>query len=323
MSKKTTMDDLARELSLSKTTVSKAINHCPGIDPETKSRVMRAACERGYRPRPHEARMGLILPSVPRWFWGELRAELGDRAREAGIACASYVYSDMNSEVDAEACITRAIEDGLSVLILAVPDSAGIRRRLEEIAHRKLVLLIEEFLPVKNTFFIGEDSFTEGRRLARAYCEAHPEKREFAILQATELHTERMRIEGFCKTLGELGRDCFLLPPPASESHAKGAAIARELSRLPSLPDCIVCPSGNLTSVSLAVKKLRAASHIDCIGFDTKTGSEVSFAKGTTVLLQDLAGQARCAIACASDFLCHERFPAQKMLCIENRLYRA
>ncbi|PYS32306.1 MAG: LacI family transcriptional regulator, partial [Acidobacteria bacterium] len=46
----TTLADIARELGVSKMTVSRAINNHPEISPETRARILEAAQRMNYRP---------------------------------------------------------------------------------------------------------------------------------------------------------------------------------------------------------------------------------------------------------------------------------
>jgi LacI family transcriptional regulator len=46
----TTLDDIAKELGVSKMTVSRAINDHPGISAETRDRVLEMARRMSYRP---------------------------------------------------------------------------------------------------------------------------------------------------------------------------------------------------------------------------------------------------------------------------------
>lgn len=50
MKKRTTIDDVAREVGVSRQTVSRAINGMDGISPNTRDRVMEMVSEMGYQP---------------------------------------------------------------------------------------------------------------------------------------------------------------------------------------------------------------------------------------------------------------------------------
>jgi len=75
-----TIRDVARQAGVSRQTVSRAINDSPGIDPETRRRVLAVARELGYRPSAlarglktnRTATIGLVVPDVANPFFAEV-----------------------------------------------------------------------------------------------------------------------------------------------------------------------------------------------------------------------------------------------------------
>ncbi len=324
MSKKVTIERIANELGVSKTTVSKAINNCPGINSDTKRTVMQAVSKYGYLPLRPAQDIAVILPSVPDYFWGSLRKNLFEYSKASKIACKFYVYPNLHDTNDALRCINQATEEGASALILASPDSYEIRKVLESISERILIIFIEEFLDIKNTFCICENSFSEGYALAEKYIYDFPDSEYFALLRITDFYTEKTRVSGFLQALKDNKKILLHDIKTDSSTHTQSAWIARELSKTEKLPDCILCPSGNLSRAALAVKKLRAKKVIHCIGFDINTKSENNTYGDilTHILIQDLNSQAKKAIECAEGFIKENIFPDKKYMYIGNIRYK-
>ena len=80
--KKRDLSDLAQKTNVSKATISRALNHCPGVDHETRRRVLEAAGP--LSPSSSEDDMVMILPDTPRYFWNPAFIEL-----QAAFAAAS------------------------------------------------------------------------------------------------------------------------------------------------------------------------------------------------------------------------------------------
>ena len=306
MKHKITMDFLARKLNISKTTISKAINNCPGISPKTKQMIVQTASDYGYIPKLTKRmahHVSVILPASPEYFWGRLRKCINTCSKETDIKCNNYVYPNLHDDVGALRCINQALSEEISALILAVPDSAEIHKKLEQAADKILIILIEEFIDIKNVFYIGENSFYQGYHIGEEYIHAYPDSTRFAILRSTDFYTEKERIADLRENTG---------------TRSRAAYIARQLANLKCLPDCIFCPSGNILYAADSVKKLN--KNIHCIGFDMHTKRADNDGIITHLSLQDIDFQARKAWEYTGEFLKTSIFPEDKKTYIDNIL---
>src|SRR5215212_5407731 len=86
-----TLADIARELGLSKMTVSRAINNDPLVNVKTRERVMEVSRRLNYRPN-HFARalvtnrsflIGVIVPDLMHSYFAEILHGVGVSARAA------------------------------------------------------------------------------------------------------------------------------------------------------------------------------------------------------------------------------------------------
>lgn len=321
MKHKITMDFLARKLNISKTTISKAINNCPGISPKTKQMIVQTASDYGYIPKVTKYmahHVSFILPASPEYFWGRLRKCLNACSKETDIKCNNYVYPNLHDDLGALHCINQALSEETSALILAVPDSPEIHKMLEQAANNVLIILIEEFIDIKNTFYIGEDSFYQGYAIGEKYIHAYPNSTRFAILRSTDFYTEKKRIEGFLSAINDYGKKRIADLRENSETRSRAAYIARQLANLKYLPDCIFCPSGNILYAADSIKKLN--KNIHCIGFDMHAKRADNDGIITHLLLQDIDSQAKKAWEYTGNFLKTSIFPEDKKTYIDNIL---
>src|ERR671932_671311 len=134
----TTRADIARELGLSKMTVSRAINNHPEIRPETRARILEAAQKMNYRPNQHARALttnrsyllGLVVPDLMHSYFAEICRGIEAVARPLGyqnLIC--NTDEDAAKELDeTEALLPRT--DGLIVASSLPPGKVGFYRRI-------------------------------------------------------------------------------------------------------------------------------------------------------------------------------------------------
>ena len=89
----TTLADIARELGVSKMTVSRAINDNPLIAPETRNKVLEVARRLNYKPNQHARALatnrsqliGIIVPDLMNLYFAEVIRAIETVARPAGF----------------------------------------------------------------------------------------------------------------------------------------------------------------------------------------------------------------------------------------------
>jgi len=92
--KRATVADVARLADVSMMTVSRAINHSPGVSEETRARILKIAEEVGYRPSQiarglatrRTTTIGLLVPDVANPFFAQIARGAEDAAFEQGYS---------------------------------------------------------------------------------------------------------------------------------------------------------------------------------------------------------------------------------------------
>jgi DNA-binding LacI/PurR family transcriptional regulator len=115
----TGMEDVAARAGVSTATVSRALRGLPHVSEETRRRVLAAAEELDYVISPTASRLatgrtgsvGVVVPYVGRWFFGQVVAGAALELRAAG----------------------------LDLLLMAIPDEPSRRRFFEEMPLRRRV----------------------------------------------------------------------------------------------------------------------------------------------------------------------------------------
>lgn len=109
-SDKTTIHDIAYELGLNASTVSRALNNNLAVSKKTRELVKAKALEMNYQPnfiaaalrRGRSNTLGVIVPAIDRSFFGRVIRGIEEEADEAGfrvIVCQSFDSSDREREM--------------------------------------------------------------------------------------------------------------------------------------------------------------------------------------------------------------------------------
>jgi LacI family repressor for deo operon, udp, cdd, tsx, nupC, and nupG len=137
----TSIKDVAREVSLSTATVSRALRGLPGVSDANRTRVTEAAQRLGYVPSPsavglasgHTRTVAVIVPHVTRWFFGEVVQGAEEVLRAAGYDLLLY---NLAGEPAAR---HRVFQTGLlskrvdAVLVLGLRPTPEEQRRLADL----------------------------------------------------------------------------------------------------------------------------------------------------------------------------------------------
>lgn len=119
-----TIIDIARELGISKSTVSRALAGHPNVHPETRARVLEAAQYHGYQPNllaksliHNETRhLGVVIPDIEKPFFASIVSGIQQVAYQAGY---SIIITQSSESTEEEAANMRALVssrvDGLLV----------------------------------------------------------------------------------------------------------------------------------------------------------------------------------------------------------------
>jgi LacI family transcriptional regulator len=287
-----TIRDLAKMLSLSTATVSRALNNDPMVRPQTKKRVLKLAGEIGYRVNDH-ARMlknnrsrilGCIVPRLDCYFVANM---VSGMEKSAGEANYSLVIMQSNETSEGEALCANALYnrmvDGLFVVVSenTKPDhfAAFIQRNVPVI----LLNGAEETPPYIN---IAIDHAKAGYEITRHFLE---QGREFIIYITGQgrLSTDIERLKGYGRAFQEagiiIGRRHIL---NGGISWDEGAKVAESILQWRQRPDAIIATSDECAAGCISILKSHGVlipEEIAVAGFGNDPISQVTQPTLTTV----------------------------------------
>ena len=149
MRSKITLKELAKLLSVSISTVSKALNDSSEISPKTIIRVKELAKFHKYRPNPtavnlkrnRTGNIAVIVPNISNIFFAKVMGGIEIQARKLGFQVITYIS---NESLKLEQQITELISNGLvDGLLISVSEET---QKLKDFDH--LQLLMEYEIPV-------------------------------------------------------------------------------------------------------------------------------------------------------------------------------
>ncbi len=218
-----TLADIARELGVSKMTISRAINNDPLINAKTRERVLEVARRLNYKPN-HHARalatnrsylIGVIVPDLMHSYFAEILHGIGDIARPAEF---QIVIGNSEENIEREISEVDALRLRTDGLIIA---SALSKEKIEH--YKKMVkdgtkiVLIDRTLKGLNCPTVSTDNVKVGV-LATEHLIEHGH-RQIGHLRGTDSSTSQERLEGYKKALAKnkiefdesLVRECGLM----------------------------------------------------------------------------------------------------------------
>ena len=147
-----TLADIARELGVSKMTVSRAINDNPLISPQTRKRVLEVARRLNYQPNQHARALatnrsyliGIIVPDLMNLYFAEVTRAIETVARPAGFQLLICVTDeDTTREIEeVEALLQRT--DGLIINSVFPPSETKAYRKM--LAEGARIVLVDRTL---------------------------------------------------------------------------------------------------------------------------------------------------------------------------------
>ena len=272
-----TIHHLARELKISASTVSRALNDNDRISEETRKRVQQKAIEMGYRPNVLAANLrskrsmtiGVVVPRIDRYFFSSAISGIEDYAWTKGF---SVIISQSNDLLIKEAnCVRNLYNNRVDGLIISISMQTNEDKHLRLFSERNIpILFFDRFCPTIKSDRILVDDFNSGYKITSHLIERGC-KRIAHIAGPELLNIYKDRKDGYLKALNDVG-----IPIP--EGYLEVTGLTKEegkqafsrLMSLPNPPDGVFC--GNDTTALSALEycqkyQLRVPEDVALVGF--------------------------------------------------------
>lgn len=271
-----TIKDIARELEISPSTVSRALKDHPDISPETKKMVNSLADKWNYRPNPIALSLkggisrtiGIVVPEIIHYFFSSVISGIEDYAEENAynvMICQSN--EDYEKEVKSIQTLVNSRVDGILISI------SKITRNMEHFHQLKdrnipLVFFDRVSIEVESDRVVVDDA--DGAYMATKHLILEGRKKIVHLSGPPNLVISKDRIEGYLRALNEFQYNV------AEENIVKCDQVKEAEWIVPSLmkrtppPDAFFCVNDFTAAQTLKlVKKLgyRVPEDVAIVGF--------------------------------------------------------
>jgi LacI family transcriptional regulator len=280
-----TIHDIARELQISASTVSRALNDNPRISLKTKEKIKALALSLGYRPNTLASNLrnkksntiGIVVPLINRHFFSSVISGVEDIAYKAGFTVVISQSNDLaQKEIDIVQSMFANRVDGL-IISIAMQTSTFEHLKLFQKKHIPLVFF-DRAVPEIETDKIVVDDFAGGFRVTQHLID-QGYKRIGHLAGPQNLTTYFDRKNGYIDALQKNGIafDESLIHINKLTSD-DGILAVKQLMSLPNPPDALFC--GNDTTALSAMIYLRdlgiqIPEDIGIVGFSNEPFSKV------------------------------------------------
>lgn len=271
------LKDLAEELGVSVSTVSRALKDSPEIGEEMRQRVKKLARERNYRPNPFAMSLlknspriiGIIVPDIVTHFYSSIISGISDVARKnhySVIITSSYEQYELEKQ---------CVEDLVNIRVEGI--IACISQETTDYTH--FAALIGQHVPVvffdrvcleSNCSCVVADNVESGK-VATEHFLQNGAKRVGFIGGANHLDIVRQRKHGYLEALRQyhipIEKELVVCE---KMTYEEGREATRKLLALSSPPDAILAMNDILAFAAMKeIKKqgLRIPQDIALIGY--------------------------------------------------------
>ena len=320
-----TIREIARQLGMSISTVSCALNYQGGVTFETAETIRRAAREMGYNlPRQGQAPFcGIVLPNKPKYFWDAACQSLCEVLKRGDVPYQAVMYPFINPEDLAPffSGLDTVVKMLPSVLVVSAPNCAEVKERLQEISVHIPIFLLSEDMDDNRFFYFGNDAQQDSIALAEAFQMTFPDKKRMLVMDMEQYVLRTSTFLSACPELHVVHR--LNLP---DWHYSVSAILARRIASEVTEPfDCVYCGTGALPVVCLALDKLKVSSDVICIGYENPPGNAKFLENGRigVTLCQDIAAQSELCAKAVIELKEKGRLPNQQYNYVESQVVYA
>ncbi|MBL7968091.1 MAG: LacI family DNA-binding transcriptional regulator [Prolixibacteraceae bacterium] len=289
-----TIHDIARELNISASTVSRALNDNPRISQKTKEKIKSVADSLGYRPNTMASNLrnkksntiGIVVPLINRHFFSSVISGVEDVAYKSGY---NVVISQSNDNADKEINIVHSMflnrVDGL-IISIAMQTSNYDHLKLFRKKNIPLVFF-DRAVPEIETDKIMVDDRAGGFKVTQHLID-QGYQRIAHVGGPQNLLIYQLRLKGYADALEKNGvaYDPSLVLTSTLTSD-EGIVAVKKLMSLPQPPDAIFCANDTVALSAMMYLRdsgIKIPQEMGIVGFSNEPSSKVVSPPITTIV---------------------------------------
>ncbi len=306
--KKDQISKVAEKVGVSKSLVSRAVNHCPEVSSDLREKILNAAKEEGFvsRKANNGGEVYVILPDTPAFFWRSVLQSLFDEFKKRDIKAKYNVYSKLGDKAPVEDYLDEAEAHNASAVVICAKYDT-LDGRLSELSKKCAVFSFLENTEAKNVFYIGSDRIADGRLLGEWFLKNHKNADRVVIIGNDEL-----RLCGLLAALPSI--EAAIL---SGESNQTAAELARDLNEIYKREgfDAVVCLDGTTARLAIALKKCKV--DVPFYGFESVL-IDSRYPCPVGEIHQNIAGSSQKLAELIKNYIESRLFPNSKSIYIDS-----
>ena len=289
-----TIKDIARELGISPSTVSRALKDHPDISAETKKAVNELADRLNYQPnivalslrQKKTNTIGVVIPEIVNTFFSTVISGIEDVAYEAGY---NVILAQSNESYQREVTDMKALFNSrVDGMLLSLSRETTNFDHIESIISKGVpIVLYDRFYSNPNLSKVIVDDYV-GAKEAVLHLIEQGCKRIAHLEGAPNLIISKDRLRGYQDALSEANleiRETYTIVCP-SNSFEEGQRAAQKLLSLPHPPDAIFASNDPMAmGAILAIKEkgLSIPDDVAVVGFSNYFFAQITDPSLTSV----------------------------------------
>ena len=272
--KNDTISEIASKLNIGKSTVSRAIRHCGGVDYKTRQNVLNEVGIRRFESE-NACDIYTICPNVPQYFWDQVFQGLLSEALPNHLTIKNNVYTTLTNEETILHYLDEAEFLNARVIIIAAHITPKIHDKLATLNDGRFILFLSEYHELVNSYFVGSDMYLDGYQMGKQYLTYYGD-RDLIVLTSSGNENATKRLNGFLKSIEEHTPDSLLNIQRIEVDNRLFADIKLLPSKLAPLLQntvnsrnlsCVYSPFG-ASQLPLAITKAKVQGKVVCMCHD-------------------------------------------------------
>lgn len=279
MKRYVTIKDIAEELNIHHTTVSRALRNSKSVSKETNDLIWKKANELGYKPNllaqgfrnNRSNTIGILVPDLQHYLFSKFISDFTNLAHQAGYSVMVFQSSD-KCKIEKE-IVNNLINYRVAGVICSISKETRSGEHFNSLKERNIPLVFFDRIPEDiQSSQVVIDNF-QGAYDAVNLLVRTGRKRIAFISTSSYINVFRDRLNGYKQALADnqlvFNEEYFIEQP--SHCMDDGYSGAQKLMALPETPDAILAVSDDAAIGAikyLKKNKIRIPEDISVVGFD-------------------------------------------------------
>lgn len=277
---KVTTTQIAEQLGVSRSTVSRALSGYPHVDADLRSRIIAKANELGYQPnqaaqslaRNETLLIGVVLYTLPEQYWIRVLrgVELAAKQLHDYSVVVETVITDITHPQEQIDALHKLVKKGARAIVLAPSTPAIMAGVVDELKQQGVeILLLNSDVPQCGRLcYMGSDYVQAGRLAGELLCRFLGGKGRIAsiVYDDTGLMISQ-KLTGFREEIGGYPQVEMLGPYRFSRTGESVYENTRDMLRV-AKPNAIFMTYGEMEEVARAVVDEGLGGKIPLVGYD-------------------------------------------------------